>query len=193
TEADDLIASTLERRASPNCECFVASADKDLAQCVAEGIVLLRPSAQPQAPWSSFDAEAIRRHWGIRPAQMVDYLALVGDASDNIPGVSGVGPKTAQRWLQAFDSIEGIYRNLEKLRPRRFGQMLPQQRELLARNRQLVRLDHRLPVPDECPPLEPQVDALIALLEQLGLQALAAQARRRYGSGAQPGQLSLAF
>ncbi|MDR3143623.1 MAG: hypothetical protein LBT57_02100, partial [Puniceicoccales bacterium] len=193
TEADDLIASTLAHRASPECECFVASADKDLAQCVAEGIILLRPSSQPQSPWSYFDAEAIRRHWGIAPAQMPDYLALVGDASDNIPGVPGVGPKTAQRWLQAFASIEGIYQNLEKLIPSRFGHILPQQRELLALNRQLICLDRRLPVPDECPPLEPRVDALIALLDRLGLQTLVAQARRRYGSEAQQGQLSLAL
>jgi len=194
-EADDLIASTLARCAPAACECFIASADKDLAQCVREGVVLLRPSAQSRNPWTQLDIAEVERHWGVRPEQLVDYLALVGDAADNIPGVPGVGPKTARRWLQTFGSLEGIFQNPGKLLPARFAALLPRQRELLERNRQLIRLDAGLPVPGEIPPLAPRAEALIASLDRLGLPVLAARAQERYGRDlrSENRQLPLAF
>jgi DNA polymerase-1 len=179
-EADDLIASAAQYYTSSGHSIFIASADKDLVQCVSGQVTLLRPSHQPSAPWKAFDPAAVQQHWGIYPEQMIDYLALIGDASDNIPGISGVGPKTAQQWLQSFGNIEGIYRHLERIIPTRFTASLPFQREQLEMNRRLIRLERTLPMTFEAIPVQPQEDKMISYLEQLRLPTLATQARRRY-------------
>jgi DNA polymerase-1 len=186
-EADDLIASTAQCCSSSQ-EIFIASADKDLAQCIAKNVSLLRPSSLSQVSWEIFDAQRVKQHWGIEPAQMVDYLALVGDVSDNIPGIPGIGPKTAQKWLQSFATIEGIYSHLGQISPIRFAKLLPLYRGQLEMNRKLIQLDRTLPVSTPLNPLRPQGEPLVTLLQKLGLTALAVKARSRYGKTT--GQLS---
>lgn len=189
-EADDLIASAAQHYTSSGHSIFIASADKDLAQCVSDHVTLLRPSHQPSAPWKAFDPAAVQQHWGIHPEQMIDYLALIGDTSDNIPGIPGVGPKTAQQWLQSFGDIKGIYQHLDRITPTRFVTSLPSHREQLETNQQLIRLERSLFMTFEAFPIQPQDDKMISYLEQLGLDTLAAQARRRYGHEESTKQLS---
>jgi DNA polymerase-1 len=189
-EADDLIASAAQHYTCSGHSIFIASADKDLAQCVNDHVTLLRPSHQPSAPWKAFDPTAVQQHWGIYPKQIIDYLALIGDTSDNIPGIPGVGPKTAQQWLQSFGNIEGIYQHLDHITPTRFVASLPLYREQLETNRQLIRLEQTLPMTFEAIPIQPQEDKILSSLEQWGLNTLAAQARRRYRHEKPMGQLS---
>jgi len=110
-EADDLIAALSRywrRRGHP---VHVISGDKDLAQLVVEA----------GDRWWDFgrgdglDRDAIKRRFGVRPGQIADFLALTGDAVDNIPGVAGVGPKTAAALLAHFDSLDGLYARLDEL------------------------------------------------------------------------------
>ncbi|MDR0445108.1 MAG: hypothetical protein LBG98_02385 [Puniceicoccales bacterium] len=185
-EADDLMASTAQYYSSSR-NIFIASADKDLAQCVGKNVSLLRPSQLPQASWKIFDTQQVKQHWGIEPAQMVDYLALVGDISDNVPGIPGIGPKTAQKWLQSFTTIEGIYSHLGQISPIRFAKSLPLYRGQLEMNRKLIQLDRTLSVPSLSFPM-PQGEQLATLLQELGLTALATKARSRYEKNT--GQLS---
>ena len=104
-EADDLIASVIHRtRASANF--VIVTTDKDLTQLVSDRITLVDPGR------SRFDAAAVEKKFGVRPDQITDFLGLAGDAVDNIPGVKGIGPKTAAQLLKRYGSIEAIYKAL---------------------------------------------------------------------------------
>ena len=101
-ESDDLVASQAVHLAALGHEVLIVSADKDFAQIVGERINMLLPppSANPKLGWRRLDAAGVEEKFGIPPAQIAGYLALVGDTSDNIPGIEGVGPKTAVKWLR---------------------------------------------------------------------------------------------
>jgi DNA polymerase-1 len=104
-EADDVIATLAEALVAAGAEVVVVSADKDLAQLVREdGRVLLWDFARAR----TLDADGVRARFGVAPQQIPDYLGLVGDAVDNLPGVPGVGPKSAAAALRAFGTIEAI-------------------------------------------------------------------------------------
>lgn len=144
-EADDLIAaSAMELIKEDNKNTvYIVSSDKDLAQCLQPGIfqLLPPPTAQPKLGWRLCDMNAVQERFGVRPDQIVDYLALVGDSSDNIPGIQGVGPKTAVKWLIEYHSIENIFQNIESLTPARFQTILKASEELLKKNKQMLELD----------------------------------------------------
>lgn len=104
-EADDVIATAAEAALAAGADAVVMTTDKDLAQLVREdGRVTLLDFAKGQA----FDADGVRARFGVSPAQIPDYLALVGDAVDNLPGVPGIGPKTAAALLAAFGGLDAI-------------------------------------------------------------------------------------
>ena len=84
---------------------------------------------------------------GVQPEQIVDWLSLVGDAVDDIPGVSGVGPKTAAKWLGQFGTLDALLERIDEVQPERFRISLVDMREDLIRNQQLVRLREDLPLP----------------------------------------------
>lgn len=104
-EADDMIATAVDAVLEAQGAVVVVSADKDLTQLVREdGRVAMLDFARAKR----FDADAVRERFGVAPTQIPDYLALVGDAVDNLPGVPGIGPRTAAQLLLAFGSLEGI-------------------------------------------------------------------------------------
>ena len=106
---------------------FVATPDKDAAQLVRENIKLYRPSHSGETA-VIYDEEAVCAKWAIStPRKMIDYLALAGDSSDNIPGVKGIGEKTALKYIQEFGiSMTDLYNNInnEKIRLRRYYYIL---------------------------------------------------------------------
>ncbi|HEX7153772.1 MAG TPA: 5'-3' exonuclease H3TH domain-containing protein [Thermoanaerobaculia bacterium] len=103
-EADDLIATIMHQTDSRSSHYVIVTSDKDLAQLVSERVTLSNPAKKER-----FDAAAVEAKFGVKPTQIVDYLALAGDAVDNIPGVKGIGPKTAAQLLQRYGSLEKIY------------------------------------------------------------------------------------
>lgn len=109
-EADDLIATAASRLRGEGFRLVIVSRDKDLAQLVGPGDRWWDGLDGPR-----LDRKAIRERFGVLPAQIADYLALVGDAVDNIPGVPGVGPKAASALLARFGSLAGIYRHLHRV------------------------------------------------------------------------------
>ena len=104
-EADDVIAALTAGAVSEKCEVVIASSDKDLMQLVGDGVQMVDGIRD-----KIYDAAAVREKYGVGPAQMADYLALVGDASDNIPGVKKVGAKTAAKWLNQFGDLQNLLR-----------------------------------------------------------------------------------
>ena len=109
-EADDLIGSLAITGKKKKYNVVIVSGDKDFAQIVSPGIILYDPMKEV-----SYDSFAVQHKWGVTPDQINDYLALVGDSSDNIPGVYGIGPKGAQKLLQEYKTLEGVYKNLDKI------------------------------------------------------------------------------
>lgn len=139
-EADDLIAAIVKaRRQHP---VYIVSHDKDLGQLVREDVVQLIPDKSgAKARLKELNAAAIKEKFGVEPEAIVDYLAMVGDSSDNIPGLPGVGPKTAVELLQHFGNIDSILRRKEEIEKPSLRKKLDGAGELLKKNRELVRLD----------------------------------------------------
>ena len=115
-EADDVMGTLAEKGAAAGFDVYLATPDKDAAQLVKPGISLYRPARSGDEA-EVYDVAKVCGHWHLRdPRQMIDYLALAGDASDNIPGIRGVGEKTASDLLSRFGDVEGIIANAQKLK-----------------------------------------------------------------------------
>ncbi len=113
-EADDLIGTLANQAAKKRVEAMIVTGDKDLLQLVKTRIRLYAPKKGFSEP-IIYDPKKVEEEMGVRPNQIVDYKALVGDASDNYPGVPGIGPKTAPKLLNKYRNLDNIYRNLEKI------------------------------------------------------------------------------
>jgi len=136
-EADDWIGGLAHQAEAAGRRVVIASPDKDFMQLVSPAIGLLHPNDKSEAVWTR---EQVRARSGVEPGQIVDWLALVGDAVDNIPGVPGVGPKTAADLLGRLGSIEGIYERLAEVKSDRIRAALESAREAVTRNVMMVRL-----------------------------------------------------
>lgn len=181
-ESDDLLASQAAMLARQGHEILIVSADKDFAQIVDQNIRILLPppSTNPKLGWRVMDSSAVGEKFGVSPSQIADYLALVGDASDNIPGIAGVGPKTAAKWLLEFGHIEGVIAHADQLKPERFRQTVRESVENLRRNLKLTTLRLDLPI---VAAEASKVDApeLFSLLDKMEMRSALVEARSRYG------------
>jgi len=141
-EADDLIATKTKELKGEGTEVTIVSSDKDLAQLVSPGVrqLLPPPTANPRIGWRMLDEEGVNEKFGVSPTSILDYLAIIGDQSDNIPGLSGVGPKTAVKWIQQYGDMENLIANAGRLTPKRFCSVVYERREDLRRNLELIRL-----------------------------------------------------
>ena len=180
-EADDLIATFAKRFSESGGEVRIVSADKDLGQCVAmTGVTQLTPPATSGAngEWRVLDEAGVEAKFGVKPSRIPDYLALVGDTADNIPGISGVGPKTAAAWINRFGDLAGVIDNCGDIKPARFQKIVYENRELLRRNLKMTRLDFNVEDVDaDCPPRD--LAGLRALLMELEMK----RALETVGSG----------
>jgi len=142
-EADDLIGACAVQLANSGKPVEIVSADKDLAQLVRPGIVqqVPPPTANPKLGWRRLDEAGVKKKFGIPPSQVADYLAIIGDTSDNIPGLKGVGPKTALKWLLQYKSIDEIIAHSGELQPKRFQSLVHSEQEKLRVYREMTTLD----------------------------------------------------
>ena len=134
-EADDVIATLAMEGSNKGIPVVISSLDKDLMQLVKDPMVKMMNTMNKQI----YNEAGVEKKFGVKPDQIIDYLALVGDSSDNIPGVSKVGPKTAAKWLNEFNNIEGIVKNAESFTGV-VGNNLRDSIQDLDRNIELVRL-----------------------------------------------------
>ncbi len=170
-EADDMIASLATRAAVDGAEVRIASNDKDLYQLVSNTIRLVSPSIAPDL----IGPEEVVRRTGVPPEHVTEWLALTGDASDNIPGVPGIGPKTAARLLTDFGSLDALWNRLEMVRPERIRRLLSDHRVTVERNLALMTLRRDLPLPMDwrsCVLSAPDVEHLRAFYQEWGFQSL---------------------
>ena len=135
-EADDIMGTLARRAAAAGLQTVLVTGDKDLMQLVDDQTLVYYPHrAGEQIEW--LDAEAVTAKMGVPPQQIIDYLAICGDSSDNIPGVPGIGPKGAQALLQKYGSLEAILSQADQVEAKK-------QREALQEHQELARLSQRL-------------------------------------------------
>ncbi|MGD9257042.1 MAG: DNA polymerase I [Gammaproteobacteria bacterium] len=168
-EADDVIGTLASRASEAGWNVLVSTGDKDMAQLVDDRITLVNTMTG-----SRMDPAGVAEKFGVRPDQIVDYLALVGDSSDNIPGVPRVGPKTAAKWLGQFGSIEGIKANAAEIGGK-IGESLRDNLDRLDLSRKLATIvcDLDLDVaPDKLQRGEPDLARLRKIYTRLELTSL---------------------
>lgn len=148
-EADDVLASLATQAAARGIHSLIASSDKDLAQLVNDRIALLRPSGRgAQESFVRMDAGFVQEKYGVPPERMVDLLSLVGDSSDNVPGVPAVGEKTARKLLDQFGTLDDVLAGASEVKNQRVAGNLSTHAEVARRARELVQLKTDLDVGD---------------------------------------------
>lgn len=169
-EADDLIASVTARMTGQGRRVVVVSGDKDLLQLVSADVTLWDPMND-----RVMDEAAVAEKYGLPPGQLLDYFALTGDSSDNIPGVPGIGPKSAQKLIGAYHTLENLYQAAPEMKPGKAVRQLLDHREQAFLSRDLVRLNHSAEVPAEIERFrvqEPDIDRLRTLYAELEFHSL---------------------
>ncbi|MDR3166369.1 MAG: DNA polymerase I, partial [Treponema sp.] len=154
-EADDIIATLARKCQGENRQCYILSSDKDLLQLVGRGTYQLRPLKSAKAdggaaglPYELVGPADVKAEWGVLPDKIPDLLSLIGDSSDNVPGVKGVGEKTAVPLMARYGSLDEIYRNIAGIEGA-LGKKLAEGKESAYFSRSLIFLDHQVPLPVE--------------------------------------------
>ncbi len=164
-EADDLIASAARVLSEKGCRVVVVSGDKDLLQLVSDKVSMWDPMSD-----RLMDGAFIEKKYGVNVDQLLDFFALTGDSADNIPGVPGVGPKTAQKLIGEYKTLEGLYAAVDGFKKSKMKERLIAHRDDAFLSRDLIRLNYEADVPED--PAEYRVresdpDALREVLTEL--------------------------
>jgi DNA polymerase-1 len=174
-EADDVLGTLVDRMGSEPVEMVLVTADKDMLQLVGPGVRVLSTNVRGEPIW--FDDDAVAAKWGVTPKQIPDLLALMGDSIDNIPGVPGVGEKTAVKLISQFGSVERLYENLT-LVPGKLRETLAAHREQAFLSRELATVSTRVPIAQDLEAFkrqEPDWERLRALWTELEFETLLRQ------------------
>ncbi len=171
-EADDLLATIAEKARQAGWDVVLLTADKDFLQLLKPGITILKP-VRGISEFETLNEETFRERFGFSPSSFKTWLSLTGDSVDNIPGVPGVGEKTASTIVQKYPTLEALFQNLDSLPPRT-AEKIRSCREQLELNLLLVSLKEDLPFElDEISPGATKTCLLSAWMQRLGLRQLA--------------------
>ena len=177
-EADDLIGTCARRAEAAGCEVIMVTGDKDFVQLVTDKTSIWDPMKD-----KSIDRDSVRVEFGLAPEQIIDMMGLSGDTADNVPGVPGIGPKTALSLIQTHGSMAALYDNLDALRAAKQRENLAAHKEQAFLSRQLVTIDTQAPIDFDLrhfqtvPPDEAALGALFQELEFRQLQQEFQQAK----------------
>ena len=144
-EGDDVLG-TVASLASKELPVVISTSDQDLLQLINKNINVYRPSRPPYISSQLFDEKEFEKKYGFTPKQMIDYKSLRGDSSDNIPGVKGVGDKTAKKLIQEFQNLENIYKNLNKIESASLREKLSSEKENAFLSKQLATIVTNIPM-----------------------------------------------
>ena len=137
-EADDVIGTLATRATAENMDCVISTGDKDMAQLVNEHVSLINTMTN-----THMDSDGVVQKFGVKPGQIVDFLALTGDKADNIPGVEKCGPKTAAKWLNEWHNLEGVVANAQDMKGK-IGEYLRDALETLPLSQDLATIRNNL-------------------------------------------------
>jgi DNA polymerase-1 len=158
-EADDVIGTLAKQAAEAQYDVLISTGDKDMAQLVGPHIGLVNTMSNTR-----LDREGVKAKFDVFPEQIIDYLALVGDSSDNIPGVKGVGPKTAAKWLNQFQTLDSLIANAASITGK-IGENLRSELPALELSRKLATIDTAVPLAVSAEGLTPGTPDLPRLRE----------------------------
>jgi DNA polymerase I len=182
-EADDVLA-TLAEKFKEDFDIVFVTSDKDYSQLVEERVVMFDPVKD-----RTLDREGVFAKYGVYPEQFVDYLALVGDSSDNIPGVKGIGAKGAEALLKEFGSLDGIYGNLDEV-PDKYRKKLEAEKDAAFLSRELAQIVRdvplELPAPENLVFDYSQLKEAVKFLERYEMPSLKRRIEKRYGEQNDP-------
>ncbi len=176
-EADDVMATAARMAESEGWDVLLMTGDKDMCQIVSDKVRLLRPAAGKR-PAGELDPAGVEAEFGVKPRAILDYLSLIGDSSDNVPGVPGLGPKGAVKLLAAHPNLDAIYANLDAIEPKGVRNKLEQGRESAELSRELIRLVEDVEIGEglmEWSPGKPDIEGLKAWLLGRGFQSMVAE------------------
>ncbi|AVP87232.1 DNA polymerase I [Candidatus Phycorickettsia trachydisci] len=173
-EADDIIASLAKKANSKGDRAIIISSDKDLMQLVNDKVWMFDPVNQIY-----IKLDEVVKKFGVTPAQMLDYLSIVGDSADNVPGIKGLGPKAASSLLQEFGNLENIYANLDKLPENKRKELLVQGKNNAFLSAKLVKLHDELEVPwEDLVWTQPAGENIFDFLQKYGFKSLVPRAEK---------------
>lgn len=152
-EADDLIGTMVTRAQKEKVDSVIVSGDKDFMQLIGPAVKMFKPKWPND--WSMADEKDVMEKFGVKPEQVIDVLALMGDTSDNVPGVPGIGEKTATTLIQEYGSFENVFKNVDKIQKPKLKEALQNNRKLADLSKELVTIHCEVPIPDKPKDLVP--------------------------------------
>jgi DNA polymerase-1 len=189
-EADDLMATLTARAKGAGIETFLVTGDKDMMQLLSDHVRMYTLSKGGSGSETEIVGPAeVQEKWGVRPDQIVDLLGLMGDHSDNVPGVPGIGPKTAQELISQFGSIESLYAGLESVKREAVREKLKTNRDLAMLSRELITLRRDAPVTVSIEDLKfREIDSgrIVPLFQELEFNKFLQELPSLSGEAAQP-------
>ncbi len=153
-EADDIIATIVRNYASDNLNVFIISGDKDLAQLVSDNVFIYSMGKGANQQAEIFNRQKVKNKYGVFPEQIADWLAMMGDSSDNIPGIPSVGEKTARALIEQFNTMENLYDNIENVERERLRDKIRENHDLAKLSKILVTLEDKVPLENTLPDFE---------------------------------------
>lgn len=187
-EADDIIASLAHEATKDGIHTVMFTGDKDLLQLITDDVSALRPARKGESFYRPMGKTEVKEEFGVSVEQIIDYLALIGDSSDNIPGVRGIGPKGAAKLLEEYTTLEGVYEALEEQTPT-MRKRLEENKEAALLSRRLVILDSTLYQEEGIDWEDYRVDRIdwansIPLFQELGMRTIVGELERLSGEKA---------
>ncbi len=184
-EADDIIGTAVKKAEKKGLESFVITPDKDYNQLVTENVKIIRPGKTTDEI-IIYDVKKVKDEFGFEPSQMIDYLALIGDKSDDIPGVAGIGPKTAIPLIQKYGSVENIYKHIEEIEKAGTKNKLIDGKDNAILSKDLATIHCAVPLKfdfEEAKFSKPDFDKLRGIFIELEFKTLYSRLLNIYGNG----------
>lgn len=181
-EADDVLATVAHQTEEQGGECFLVTADKDARQLLSDRVKIFNVRKQ-----QIYDAAALAVDWGVRPDQVVDFQALVGDSVDGVPGVPQIGPKAAKDLLEKYDTLDGLYAHVDEISGAARKKTLVENKDKAYLSQELVRLERQMPLEiDWSRARAGQVNAAaaVALCTEFGFHGITQKFRGYQGAAA---------
>ncbi|MFH0992074.1 MAG: DNA polymerase I [bacterium] len=179
-EADDIIGTLAKQAEKEKAESFLVSSDKDFMQLVSDIVKIYKPGRQGNEV-EVVDTEGVKKKFGVTPDKVIEVLGLIGDSSDNVPGVPGIGEKTAIPLIQQYGSIQKLYENIEKIAQKGVRSKLEIHKEMAFFSRELVTINTNVPLDLDFHDLKSapkNISRLLALFSDLEFKGLAAELRK---------------
>ena len=184
-EADDVIGTLAKMAEREGCECFIYTGDKDFMQVVSDTVKIYDVFKRGERV-QILDPAGVKDKFGVPPSQVVDVLALMGDSSDNVPGIAGIGPKSAVELVTEYGSVESALDHAAEVKGKRAREGLLAGRDVAMLSKQLVTIDTAVPLEvtlDDLAVPEPDADALLQLFKECEFDSLVSRVHRTAPKG----------